>query len=87
MGGRIIPRGEAEFRRHLRDGGSPETREGGSDDTEVMGTEPPGEPERDKRARAGGGDAVQGVEGRGSGDERKKSEDGANMPTDTVAGY
>ena len=27
MGGRIIPRGEAEFRRHLRDGGSAETRE------------------------------------------------------------
>ena len=31
MGGRIIPRGEAEFRRHLRDGGSAETREEGSD--------------------------------------------------------
>ena len=44
MGGRIIPRGEAEFRRHLRDGSSPETQEEGSDDTEVVETEPPGEP-------------------------------------------
>ena len=50
MGGRIIPRGEAEFRRHLRDGGSAETREEGSDETEVMETEPPGEPDGDKRA-------------------------------------
>ena len=49
MGGRIIPMGEAEFRRHLRDGSSPDTREEGSDDTEVMEAEPPGEPERDKR--------------------------------------
>ena len=40
MGGRIIPRGEAEFRRHLEGGGSPDTREEGSDDTEVMETEP-----------------------------------------------
>ena len=50
MGGRIIPRGEAEFRRHLRDGGSAETREEGSDETEVMGTETPGGPDGDKRA-------------------------------------
>ena len=49
MGGRIIPRGEAEFRRHLESGGSPDTLEEGSDDTEVMETEPPGEPEIDKR--------------------------------------
>ena len=49
MGGRIIPRGEAEFRRHLRDGSVAETREEGSDETEVMETEPPGEPDRDKR--------------------------------------
>ena len=41
MGGRVIPRGGAEFRRHLRDGGSAETREEGSDETEVMETEPP----------------------------------------------
>ena len=50
----MIPRGEAEFRRHLRDGrardgGMSETREEGSDETEVMETEPPGEPDRDKR--------------------------------------
>ena len=50
IGGRIIPLVEAEFLRHLRDGSSPETREDGSDDTEVMETEPPGESERDKRA-------------------------------------
>ena len=52
MGGRIIPRGEIEFRRHLRDGSSTEAREEGSDDTEVMETEPPGESDRDKRASA-----------------------------------
>ena len=52
MGGRVIPRGEAEFRRHLRDGGVAETREEGSDETEVMETEPPGEPDRGKSARA-----------------------------------
>ena len=50
MGGRIIPRGEAEFRRHLRDGGVAETREEGSDETEVKDTEPPGELDGDKRA-------------------------------------
>ena len=44
MGGRIIPRGEAEFRRHLRAESSPERREDGSDETEVMVTEPTGEP-------------------------------------------
>ena len=49
MGGRIIPRGEVEFRRHLRGGSSTEVREEESDETEVMETEPPGEPERDKR--------------------------------------
>ena len=49
IGGRIIPRVEAEFRRHLRDGKSPETREEGSDDTELMETEPPGDSERDNR--------------------------------------
>ena len=49
MGGRVIPRGEAEFRRYTRDGGGTEVREEGSDDTEVMETEPPGEPDRDKR--------------------------------------
>ena len=49
MGGRVIPRGEAEFRRHFRDGSSTEVREEGSDDTEVMETEPPGEPGGDKR--------------------------------------
>ena len=49
MEGRIIPRVEAEFRRHLRDGGGMEAREEGSDDTEVMETEPPGEPDGDKR--------------------------------------
>ena len=48
MGGRVIPRGEAEFRRHLRDGGDTEVREEGSDDTDVMETEPPGEPDGDK---------------------------------------
>ena len=53
----MIPRGEAEFRRHLRDGrvrdvGVSETREEGSDETEVMETEPPGEPDRDKSSRA-----------------------------------
>ena len=52
MGGRILPRGEAEFRRHLRDGSRAETREEGSDETEVMETEPPGEPDRCKSARA-----------------------------------
>ena len=57
MGGRVISRGEAEFRRHLRDGrvrdgGVSETREEGSDETEVMETEPLGEPDRDKSARA-----------------------------------
>ena len=51
MGGRIIPRGEAEFRQHLREGSISETREERSDDTDVMETEP-GEPERDKRASA-----------------------------------
>ena len=50
MGWRIIPRGEAEFRRHLSDGGGTEAREEGSDDTEVMEAEPPGEPDRDKGA-------------------------------------
>ena len=50
MGWRIIPRGEAEFRRDLGDGGSAEAREEGSDETEVMETEPPGEPDGDKRA-------------------------------------
>ena len=50
MGGQIIPRGEAEFRRHLGDGGSQETRGEWSDDTEVMETEPPGESERGKRS-------------------------------------
>ena len=50
MGGRVIPRGEAEFRRHVRDGGVAETREEGSDETEVMETGPPGEPDSDKRA-------------------------------------
>ena len=49
MGWRIIPRGVAEFRRHLRDGSSPEGREEVSDDTGVMETEPPGEPGGDKR--------------------------------------
>ena len=48
MGWRIIPREEAEFRRHLRDGSRSETREEGSDDTEAMDTEPPGESERDR---------------------------------------
>ena len=52
MGGRIIPRGEAEFRRHLRDGAGAETREEGSDWTEVMETEPPGEPDGGESARA-----------------------------------
>ena len=52
MGGRIIPRGDAEFRRHLRDRGVAETREEGSDETEVMETEPPGKPGRGKSARA-----------------------------------
>ena len=33
----------------MRDGGGAEVREKGSDDTEVMETEPPGEPDRDKR--------------------------------------
>ena len=56
MGGRVIPRGEAEFRRHLRDRrvrdeDDAETREEGSDETEVMETEPPGEPDRDKCAK------------------------------------
>ena len=41
IGGQIIPQGEAEFRRYLRDGSSTEVREEGSDDTEVMQTEPP----------------------------------------------
>ena len=36
----------------MRDGGSAETREEGSDETEVMETEPPGEPDRGKSARA-----------------------------------
>ena len=45
----MIPRGESVFRRYLRDGSGTEVREEGSDDTEVMETEPPGEPERDKR--------------------------------------
>ena len=49
MGGRVIPRGVAEFRRYIRDGGGAETREERSDDTEVMATEPPGEPDREKR--------------------------------------
>ena len=49
MGGRIIPRGEAEFRRYIRDGGGTDAREEGADDTEVMETEPPGEPDGDKR--------------------------------------
>ena len=49
MGWRIIPRGEAQFRRYLRDESSTEAREEGSDDTEVMETEPPGEPDVDKR--------------------------------------
>ena len=49
MGGRIIPLVEAEFRRHLRYGSSPEAREEVSDDTEVMEAEPPGELERVKR--------------------------------------
>ena len=53
----MIPRGEAEFRRHLRDrrgrdGGMSETREERSDETEVMDTEPLGEPDRGKSARA-----------------------------------
>ena len=48
IGGRIIRRGEAEFRKHLRDGGGTEAREEGSDDTEVMETEQPGESDRDK---------------------------------------
>ena len=57
MGAQVIPRGEAEFRRHLRDGrgrdgGMLETREEGSDETEVMETEPPGEPDRGKSSRA-----------------------------------
>ena len=34
------------------DGGGTEAREEGSDDTEVMETEPPGEPYRGKSARA-----------------------------------
>ena len=50
MGGRVIPRGEAEFRRHLRDGGVAETQEEGSDETEVMETEPPEKPDGGKRA-------------------------------------
>ena len=33
MGGRIIPRNEAEFRRYISDGGGTEAREEGSDDT------------------------------------------------------
>ena len=49
MGGRVIPRGEAEFRRHFRDGSSTEVREEGSDDTKVMESESPGDPDRDKR--------------------------------------
>ena len=49
MGGRIIPRGEADFRRYIRDGGGTEARDEGSDETEVMETEPPGEPDRTKR--------------------------------------
>ena len=52
MGGRIIPRGEVEFRRHLRGGSSTEVREEWSDETEVMETEPPGELYRDERTRA-----------------------------------
>ena len=52
MGGRIIPQGEAEFRRHLRDGGVVETQEEGSDETEVMETGQPGEPDMGKSARA-----------------------------------
>ena len=48
----MIPRGEAEFRRHLQDRGVAETRGEGSDETEVMGTEPTGEPDRGKSARA-----------------------------------
>ena len=31
--------------------------------------------------------AVQGVEGRGRGDERRGAEDGADVSTDTFAGY
>ena len=50
MGGRIIPQGEAEFRRCIMDGSSTEMREEWSDNTEVMETEPPGEPEGGKRA-------------------------------------
>ena len=46
----MIPRGEAEFRRHLRDRGVAETRGEGSDETEVMETGPPGEPDRGKSA-------------------------------------
>ena len=49
MGGRIIPRGEVEFRRYIRDGSSAKVREERSDDTEVMETEPPVEPDVDKR--------------------------------------
>ena len=49
MEGRIIPRGEAEFRQHSEGGFSPDTREEESDDTEVNETDPPGEPERYKR--------------------------------------
>ena len=47
MGGRIIPRGEAEFRRYIRDGSGTEAREEWSGDTEVIETEPPGEPDGD----------------------------------------
>ena len=50
MWGRVIPRGEAEFRRHLQDRGVAEMREEWSDETEVMETGPPGEPDRGKSA-------------------------------------
>ena len=49
MGGRIIPRGEAEFRQSLRMESS-ETREDGSDDTEEMETDTSGDLRKDKGA-------------------------------------
>ena len=50
MGGRIIPRGEVEFRRHLETEASARTRDEGSDDTEEMETEPRVELGGDKEA-------------------------------------
>ena len=51
IGGRIIPRGEAEFRRSLR-AESPGTREEWSDETEEMDTDTPRELEGDNETSA-----------------------------------